>query len=62
MGRKRNRQRHPTVGGVVGEDTTKQGRRRRAKRDVAEMARVVRKGLKMPTTKEVQDVGRTKEG
>ena len=43
------------------EDQTKQGRKRRAKRDVAEMAKLARKDLKLPTGKEVQDVERTKQ-
>lgn len=65
---KRNRQRRPVVGGVVHggyPDTTKQGRKRAAKRDVAEMAKIARKEtrkkLKIPTGKEVQEVDRTKE-
>ncbi len=49
------------VGGVVGEDTTRQGRLRKAKRDVAEMAAVARKELKLPTTEEMLDVQRTKK-
>ena len=61
MGRKHNKQKQPVVGGVVGEDTTKQGRRRRAKRDVAEMAAIARKELKLPTREEMRDVQRTKE-
>ncbi len=52
----------PVVGGSPpAEDTTRQGRVRKARRDVAEMAKVARKELKAPTAKEVQDVGRTKE-
>lgn len=61
---KRNRQRHPRIGGIVNQgrgDKTKQGRKRRVKQDVAEMAKVARKQLKIPTGKEVQEVGRTKE-
>lgn len=42
-------------------DTTKQGRLRVAKRATAEMGKVARKQLKLPTQKEVQEVGRTKE-
>jgi hypothetical protein len=64
----RNRQRRPVIGGVVNRgrgDTTKQGRKRAAKHDVAEMARIARddacKKLKSPTGEEVQDVSRTKE-
>ena len=60
----RNRQRHPRIGGVVNQgrgDTTKQGRKRWAKQDVAEMAKVARKQLKLPTGKEVQEIDRTKE-
>ncbi len=65
---KRNRQRRPVIGGVVNQgrgDMTKQGRRRTARRDAAEMARIagadVRKALKLPTDKEVRDVSKTKE-
>ncbi len=65
---KRNRQQHPVIGGVVNQghgDTTKQGRRRTARRDAAEMARIgradARKKLKLPTGKEVQEVDQTKE-
>ena len=61
MGRKRNRQRQPVIGGVVGEDTTKQGRRRRARQAAAELGAEARKQLKIPTTKEVAEVGRSKE-
>ena len=63
-----NKQRRPIIGGVVHggyPDTTKQGRKRRAKQDVAEMAKLgrkdARKKLKIPTGKEVQEVDRTKE-
>ncbi len=59
-----NRNRQPTVGGVVNGgqgDTTKQGRVRRARLDAAEMARIARKALKLPTGKEVREVARTKE-
>ena len=42
-------------------DTTKQGRKRQAKRDVAEMAKVARKELKIATPKEVMEIERTKE-
>ncbi len=62
MGRKRNRQRRPVVGGVVGEDATRQGRRRRARRDAAEMAARTRRGIKIPNTKEVMEIERTREG
>ncbi len=62
------RNRAPVIGGIVNQgrgDTTKQGRLRAAKRAVAEMARIagadVRKALKLPTDKEVQDVSKTKE-
>ena len=61
---KRNRQRRPIIGGVVNRgqgDTTKQGRKRRAKQDVAEIAKVARKQLKLPTNQEVQNVRKTKE-
>lgn len=58
---RRNKQQQPTVGGVVGEDTTKQARTRRARADAAEMARIARKGLKLPTPKETADVFRSKE-
>jgi len=59
---KRNRQRHPVIGGSPPlEDQTKQGRKRRTKQDVAEMAKVARKQLKIPTEKEVQEIDRTKE-
>ena len=65
---RRNRNRAPVIGGVVNGgrgDTTKQGRRRTARRDAAEMARIAgadaRKKLKLPTGKEVQDVNKTKE-
>ena len=61
MGRKKNKQRQPTIGGVVGEDTTKQGRLKKARRDVAEMAKIVRKELKTPTTEEVLRVGKTRQ-
>ena len=60
----RNRQRHPVIGGMVhggAPDTTRQGRKRRAKQDVAEMAKIARKKLKLPTGKEVQEIDRTKE-
>lgn len=59
MGRKRNRQRHPVIGGVVGEDKTKQARVRQAKKDVAEMAEHARKKIKLPTQDEVKKIGRT---
>ncbi len=65
---KRNRQRRSVVGGVVNQgrgDVTKQGRLRAAKRAAAEMARIgradARKKLTLPTGKEVQEIGRTKE-
>ena len=61
---KRNRQRRSVVGGVVNQgrgDTTKQGRLRMAKRAAAEMGKIARKQLKLPTVKEVQEVDRTKE-
>ena len=65
---RRKRQRGPVIGGVVNGgrgDMTKQGRRRTARRDAAEMARIagadVRKALKLPTDKEVRDVSKTKE-
>ncbi len=65
---KRNKQRHPVIGGVVNGgrgDMTKQGRLRTAKRATAEMARIgradARKKLKLPTGKEVRDVNKTKE-
>ena len=65
---RRKRQRGPVIGGVVNGgrgDTTKQGRLRTARRDAAEMARIgradARKKLKLPTGKEVQEVGCTKE-
>ncbi len=65
---RRNHQWRPVVGGVVNQgrgDMTKQGRRRTARRDAAEMARIagadVRKALKLPTDKEVRDVSKTKE-
>lgn len=61
---KRNRQRRPVIGGMVragAPDMTRQGRKRRAKQDVVEMAKLARKKLKLPTGKEVQEVGRTKE-
>ena len=61
---KRNRQRRPIIGGVVNRgqgDTTKQGRKRQTKQDVVEMAKVARKQLTIPTGKEVQEVGKTKE-
>ena len=61
MGRKRNKQRQPAIGGVVGEDTTRQARVRRARKQAAEMAGIVKKGLKMPTAKETADVLRSKE-
>ncbi len=60
MGRKRNRQRQPRIGGVVGEDTTKQGRRRQVKKDQDELSERARKQLKIPTTKEVIEVERSK--
>ena len=34
---RKNKQKHPIIGGIVGEDMTKQGRKRRAKRDAKEM-------------------------
>ncbi len=61
---RKRKQRGPVVGGMVNQgrgDTTKQGRKRRAKSDVAEMAKVARKQLKLPTGKEVQEIDRTKE-
>lgn len=59
---KRNRQRRPIIGGSPPpDDQTKQGRRRRAKRDVAEMAAIARKELKLPSDKEVREVERSKE-
>ncbi|KKL74118.1 hypothetical protein LCGC14_2068130, partial [marine sediment metagenome] len=60
VGRKRNRQRQPRIGGVVGEDTTKQGRRRQVKKDQDELSERARKQLKIPTTKEVIEVERSK--
>ena len=57
---RRNKQKHPVIGGVVGEDTTKQARKRKAKRDVKEMTEYVRKDLKIPSLEEVKDVERTK--
>lgn len=59
--RKRRDKSAPTIGGVVGEDTTKQARRRRARRDAAEMTKLARKQLKIPTAKEVMEIERTKE-
>lgn len=61
MSKKRNKQRQPTIGGVVGEDTTKQARVRRARKQAAEMTDVVKKGLKLPTPKETADVLKSKE-
>ena len=61
---KRNRQRRPVIGGMVNQgrgDTTKQGRLRMGKRAAAEMGKIALKQLKLPTGKEVQEVGRTKE-
>ena len=65
---KRNRQRHPRIGGMVNQgrgDTTKQGRLQAAKRAAAEMVKIgradARKKLSLPTGKEVQEIGRTKE-
>ena len=60
MSRKRNKQKHPTIGGIVGEDMTKQGRRRRAKRDAKEMTERVRKDIHIPTFEEIRDAQRTK--
>ena len=60
MSRKRNKQRHPSIGGIVGEDMTKQGRRRRTKRDAKEMTERVRKEIKLPTFEEVQDVEKSR--
>ena len=60
---KRNRQKHPVVGGVVNGgrgDTTKKGRQQAAKRDVAEMAKLVRKELTLPTSEEISKVSHTK--
>ena len=60
----RNRQRQPSIGGVVNKgqgDTTKQGRRCKAKRDVAEMMKIAGKGIKLPTQKEVQEIEKTKK-
>ena len=59
--RKRSQRRGPVIGGVVGEDTTKQARLRRARKQAAEMAGVVKKSLKLPTPKETADVLRSKE-
>ena len=60
--RKRRDKNAPAIGGMEpAEDQTKQGRKRRAKRNVAEMAKVARRELKIPTGKEVQEIGRTKE-
>ena len=42
-------------------DTTRQGRRRAAKGNVAEMAAVARRGIKLPTLREVSDVGKTRK-
>lgn len=64
MKRRKRRNKGPVVGGVVNGgrgDTTKQGRKRQIKLDVAEMARVARQELKLPTQKEVLDIGQTKE-
>ena len=60
MSRKRNKQKHPIIGGIVGDDTTKQGRRRRAKCDAKEMTERVRKEIQIPTFEEIRDVERTK--
>lgn len=64
MKRRKRRNKGPVVGGMVNSglgDTTKQGRKRQAKKDVVEMAAVARKSLKLPTPKEIRDVGQTKE-
>ena len=57
--RKRAQRRGPVVGGTRERDT-KEARAKRAKADAAEMVAVVRKDLKIPTTREVADVTRTK--
>ncbi|KKM62465.1 hypothetical protein LCGC14_1521400 [marine sediment metagenome] len=60
----RNRQRHPSIGGVVNRgqgDTTKQGRKRKAKHDVVEMNKIARQRIKIPTQKEVQEIDNTKQ-
>lgn len=64
----RNRHRGPVVGGVVNAgrgDATRQARNatgRRAARELREIARAAVRGrLKIPTTKEVLEVARTKE-
>ena len=60
----RNRQRHPIIGGVVNQghgDTTKQGRRDKARREAKELGKVARKQLSFPTLEEVIEVDRSKE-
>ena len=59
-GRKRSQRRGPVVGGLK-ERNTKEAKIKRAKKDAAEMAARVRKDIKLPTTKEVLEVERTKE-
>ena len=57
---RKNKQKHPTIGGIVGEDTTKQGRKRRARRDAKEMTERVRKDIHIPTFEEVQNVQKSR--
>ena len=58
--RARRRQIQPMIGGVVGEDTTKTGRRRRARQDQAELSKKARESIKIPTTEEVLKIGQGK--
>lgn len=60
----RNRQRHPVIGGVVNRgrgDTTRQGRRDKARREAKEFGKDVKRQLKFPTLEEVVDVAKTRE-
>ncbi len=56
----KNKQKHPIIGGLVGEDMTKQGRKRRAEHDVKEMTERVRKDIHIPTFEEVQNVQKSR--
>ena len=60
MSRKKNKQRHPIIGGIVGEDMTKQGRRRRAKSNSKEMTERVRKDIHIPTFEDIRDVEKSR--
>ena len=63
MGKKRNRQHHPTVGGVVNRgqgDSTRTARRDAVKVMTKELRKKVREQIKLPTIQEVKEIGRTK--